>query len=198
MKPTYLYIKQHSITGMKYFGKTTKKDPIKYNGSGRYWQRHLKVHNKQYVQTLWVSECFTSEEKIVEFAQFFSEFFNIVKSSHWANEKVENGLDGGKDKGIKGRTLSDAEKKMHSDRMKVNNPMFNDAVKLKHKNAMNTIEIKEKRSKLKTGNHNVKGKSWYNNGIITKMFYTPPDLTWSVGRLNTHWNENRKNDKEKI
>jgi hypothetical protein len=25
---TYLYIKQHSITGLKYFGKTTKKDTI--------------------------------------------------------------------------------------------------------------------------------------------------------------------------
>ena len=28
--PTYLYIKQHSITGLKYFGCTTRKDHIKY------------------------------------------------------------------------------------------------------------------------------------------------------------------------
>ena len=28
--PTYLYIKEHSITGLKYFGKTTAKNPLKY------------------------------------------------------------------------------------------------------------------------------------------------------------------------
>ena len=39
MKPTYLYVKQHNKTGLKYFGKTTKKDPLKYKGSGLYWKR---------------------------------------------------------------------------------------------------------------------------------------------------------------
>lgn len=32
--PTYLYIKTHNQTGLKYFGKTTK-DPFKYN---RLWE----------------------------------------------------------------------------------------------------------------------------------------------------------------
>jgi hypothetical protein len=44
-KPTFLYIKTHSVTGLKYFGKTTK-DPFRYKGSGVYWVRHLKVHRK--------------------------------------------------------------------------------------------------------------------------------------------------------
>ena len=35
--PTWLYIKQHNITKLKYFGKTVRKDPIKYKGSGTYW-----------------------------------------------------------------------------------------------------------------------------------------------------------------
>jgi len=35
MKPTYLYIKEHSKTGLKYFGKTTKSDPTVYDGSGK-------------------------------------------------------------------------------------------------------------------------------------------------------------------
>ena len=39
MKPTYLYIKQHSVTKLKYFGKTTKKDPVKYLGSGIYCKK---------------------------------------------------------------------------------------------------------------------------------------------------------------
>ena len=43
--PTYLYVKQHSITGMKYFGKTTR-NPIKYIGSGKYWKRHISKHGK--------------------------------------------------------------------------------------------------------------------------------------------------------
>lgn len=33
MLPTYLYVKQHTITGLKYFGKTIK-DPYVYPGSG--------------------------------------------------------------------------------------------------------------------------------------------------------------------
>lgn len=36
-EPTYLYIKQHSITGKLYFGKTVK-NPEKYNGSGSPWR----------------------------------------------------------------------------------------------------------------------------------------------------------------
>jgi hypothetical protein len=42
--PTYLYIKTHNITGLKYFGKTTKVNPYAYTGSGEYWLNHLKIH----------------------------------------------------------------------------------------------------------------------------------------------------------
>ena len=42
-KPTYLYVKTHNITGLKYFGKTTN-DPYTYYGSGKYWLLHLKKH----------------------------------------------------------------------------------------------------------------------------------------------------------
>lgn len=43
----YLYVKRHKVTGMKYFGKTVKKDPYKYNGSGLYWVRHIKKYGKK-------------------------------------------------------------------------------------------------------------------------------------------------------
>ena len=41
--PTYLYIKQHSITGKLYFGKLVagRIDILKYKGSGVYWRRHI-------------------------------------------------------------------------------------------------------------------------------------------------------------
>ena len=94
IKPTVLYIKQHSITGLKYFGKTTR-DPLKYNGSGKHWNPHIKKHGKKYVINLWVSEPFTDSIAISEFALAFSRDNNIVESEDWANIDPENGLDGG-------------------------------------------------------------------------------------------------------
>jgi hypothetical protein len=92
--PTYLYIKQHSITGLKYFGKTTCKDPYKYKGSGSYWSNHIKKYGKEHVTTLWVSELYYNTS-IVEYALNFSKENNIVESKEWANLESENGLNGG-------------------------------------------------------------------------------------------------------
>lgn len=92
--PTYLYIKQHEVTGMKYFGKTSVADPYKYNGSGKHWVRHISKHGKEYVKTLWVSEPFYEQDNLVEFATFLSEEMDIVNSHQWANLTVENGIDG--------------------------------------------------------------------------------------------------------
>lgn len=97
----FLYVKQHSVTGLKYFGKTTKKDPYKYTGSGKYWKRHIKTHGKEHIQTLWVQQ-FDSLEKCSEFALHFSLDNNITESSEWANLKPENGYDGGSLKGRRG------------------------------------------------------------------------------------------------
>ena len=99
IQPTYLYIKQHSITGLKYFGKTTRKDPYTYNGSGTHWTRHIKIHGKEHVVTLWVSELY-QDTSISDYALQFSIENDIVESKEWANLKPENGLDGAI-KGIK-------------------------------------------------------------------------------------------------
>lgn len=90
--PTYLYIKQHKITGLKYFGKTIQ-DPLRYKGSGVFWTRHIKKHGKDQIDTIWC-ELFTNREDCVEFAEFFSEVADIVKSSEWANLITEDGIDG--------------------------------------------------------------------------------------------------------
>ena len=92
--PTVLYIKQHSVTGLKYFGKTTR-DPYKYQGSGVHWKRHIKKHGKEHVITIWVSEPYTDAVLISEFALSFSKDNNIIESKEWANLVYENGLDGG-------------------------------------------------------------------------------------------------------
>lgn len=90
--PTYLYIKTHNITGLKYFGKTTN-DPFKYYGSGKYWLDHLKNHG--YNITTEIIGYYTDELECTNAAIDFSNKNNIVESKEWANLIIENGLDGG-------------------------------------------------------------------------------------------------------
>ena len=90
----YLYVKQHTITGLKYFGKTKKSDPFKYLGSGMRWKYHINKHGKEHIQTLEVYG-FDDQELCTEFALKFSKDNNIVESHEWANLCEENGLDGG-------------------------------------------------------------------------------------------------------
>lgn len=92
--PTRLYIKQHSITKKKYFGKTTSPNHIKYLGSGVYWNAHINKHGRQLVETIWFSDLYY-DTSIVDHALHFSTENDIVESKDWANQKPENGLDGG-------------------------------------------------------------------------------------------------------
>lgn len=93
MKPTFLYIKQHTTTGLLYFGKTAALHPEKYKGSGRYWRAHLKKYGDS-VETLWYC-LFLDQEELSNFAIAFSRQQDIVISPSWANIIEENGLDGG-------------------------------------------------------------------------------------------------------
>jgi hypothetical protein len=92
-KPTFLYIKQHIVTGKLYFGKTTQ-NPIKYSGSGKYWLNHIRKHGVDKVETVWYC-LFTDKETLTKFALDFSKQNNITESENWANLKPETGLDGG-------------------------------------------------------------------------------------------------------
>ncbi len=99
-QPTYLYIKQHTITWKLYFGKTTSVDPIKYHGSGLHWGPHIKVHGREHVVTLWYC-LFTDQAECTKFALEFSEKMDIVKSDQWLNLIIEDGLGSRGKKGIK-------------------------------------------------------------------------------------------------
>ena len=98
----------------------------------------------------------------------------------------------------------------HSDRMKIENPMFKDSArkkisenmkkhnpmkdpktKEKHLEKMRSPERAAKLSNAKMGNKNVRGKSWYNDGEKTGMFFECPK-GWTRGRLDPHWNHKRK------
>lgn len=93
-KPTYLYIKTHNVTGLKYFGKTTAKDPHKYIGSGVYWNRHLKVYGINFSTE--IIGFYSDEQECRQTALKFSTDYDIVASKDWANLKEEL-LDGGWD-----------------------------------------------------------------------------------------------------
>lgn len=96
-QPTWLYIKQHNQTGLKYFGKHLGKDPYKYKGSGLRWTNHLNVHGND-VTTIWC-QLFESEAELKSYALEFSLNNNIVESQEWANLIPENGNCGGSNKG---------------------------------------------------------------------------------------------------
>ena len=96
--PTYLYIKTHNITGLKYFGKTTG-NPYNYRGSGKYWIAHLKKHNNNV--TTEIIGYFDNKEECISVATKFSidnDIVNAVNENNkkiWANQIIENGTDGG-------------------------------------------------------------------------------------------------------
>ncbi len=92
IKPTYLYVKTHLKTGLKYFGKTTQ-DPFKYSGSGVHWRRHLKIHGNEHSTT--IIGLFTDENDLKEASLRFSQENSIVESDEWANLKEEDGMMGG-------------------------------------------------------------------------------------------------------
>lgn len=93
-KPTFLYIKRHTKTGLLYFGKTIKPDVESYVGSGVRWLRHLDKHGKEHVETLWYC-LFLTEQDCTNFALSFSSINEITDSNSWANLMPENGIGGG-------------------------------------------------------------------------------------------------------
>jgi hypothetical protein len=95
--PTYLYVKTHNVTGLKYFGKTSQPDPHKYKGSGTYWLDHIKIHG--YDVTTEVLGCYTDKSEAQAVAASFSIMNDIVNAridgkKTWAN-LTEERLDGG-------------------------------------------------------------------------------------------------------
>lgn len=158
--PTYtLYLKTHNKTGLKYIGKTCKKDVHAYPGSGKHWQNHLKKHGYDYrTEILFQSE---DQKEFSKVCLEYSKKWNVKESIDFANMKPEDGYDGGalpgKDHPLFGRkrprqsllmtgennpakrkehkenhhTKSDSWKRTQRERWKENNPMFDP--KVRHK-----------------------------------------------------------------
>lgn len=94
-KPTRLMIVEDQKTGLRYFCKTARTGESfdSYFGSGVTWGKKTRKR-KADLKKIWVSDFFY-DTSIVKFAMRFSRFNKIVESSDWANERPENGMDGG-------------------------------------------------------------------------------------------------------
>lgn len=91
----YLYVKTHNKTGLKYLGKTARKDPYRYRGSGDYWINHINKHGYD-VTTEIIKECST-EEELKFWGLYYSFLWNVVEEKDergnktWANLVPESG-----------------------------------------------------------------------------------------------------------
>jgi hypothetical protein len=100
-RPSRLAIKE--LVGVLYFCKSINQDIISYSGSGVVWRDRIKKYGKENIKTLWVSDWYHDPHEIQQIALHFSEENQIVESSLWANQKPENGLDGGTTSEIQNR-----------------------------------------------------------------------------------------------
>lgn len=83
------------MTNKLYFGKSTVTNIESYTGSGIHWLRHIKLHGKNNVETVWISDWFDDPYDIEEFALLFSKENDIVNNTDWLNLIPEDGLRGG-------------------------------------------------------------------------------------------------------
>lgn len=150
----FLYVKQHQKTGLKYFGKTIRKDPYTYFGSGKYWNNHLKTHGYD-VNTLHVWE-FENIKQCKHFALKFSIENKIVESNLWANLVEETGEGGWPSKwpvGSRNGTKNPFFGKTHSDKVR---RRLSDV----HKGKIISLEMRAKLSKILTGRPKANTKNY--------------------------------------
>jgi hypothetical protein len=158
----YLYVKTHLVTGLKYLGQTSSKDPHSYPGSGVYWKNHLKKHGYLYSTEI-LKEC-SSKDELKKFGIYYSRLWNVIESNEWANLKEEQG-DGGRqseevrnligEKG-KGRIPWNKGKKIWSeqDRKRIGQQNKNrgpqSAETIRKRTEKNTGKVRTEETKLKT------------------------------------------------
>lgn len=169
----YLYVKQHTKTKLKYFGKTTR-DPYKYRGSGVYWKKHIRKYGIEHIETidLWA---FSDQEECSNFALIFSKNNNIIESNDWANLIDEDGRGG---RGVPGRKQTLEERQKRSDALvgKPKSESHKQNLRTPKRNTDNmkkTHETRLKMSKPKSEAHkqNMKGRIWITDGVESKIIY---------------------------
>lgn len=92
----YLMIKEIEQTGLKYLCKRKQYadpfDHVKYKGSGKLWRRILSAHPEYTIKTTVLG--LYDKDDLAKYGLHYSNLYNIVESSEWANLMPETG-DGG-------------------------------------------------------------------------------------------------------
>lgn len=86
-RKVHLYVKEHNVTGAKYFGGTTKDDPVSYEGSGVKWRKHLEENGNDVSTTIIGTYADIPEAR--KTAINFSINNKIVESNDWMNCREE-------------------------------------------------------------------------------------------------------------
>jgi hypothetical protein len=173
----YLYVKTHRVTGLKYLGKT-KQNPYKYKGSGKYWKDHLRKHGNL-IDTE-ILGTYQKSEELKTWGLYYSNLWNIVEDSTWANLKPEDGDGGTGCPGYKhteefkkrlslmktGKTLSENHKKaMSLSRLGYKWGQHTEESKQRIRNQRHTEEFKSKLSESRKGANNpMYGKGYIQTG----------------------------------
>jgi hypothetical protein len=84
----YLYKKTHRQTGTKYLGQT-RKDPLVYKGSGVDWTKHIQKYGYD-VDTEILLET-TDKNEMTKMGRYYSNLWNVVQDTTWANRIPETG-----------------------------------------------------------------------------------------------------------
>jgi hypothetical protein len=182
--PIYLYIKTHNKTGLKYFGKTTKKNPYKYLGSGKHWLAHLHKHGVDYTTEIY--GCYTDKQECLTAALEFSKKHSIVESAEWANLRVES-LDGGDTSNTQGYKNSLYKIVENGKKSKWwNNGVHQTFSEFPLNESYVRGRLSFNNVGATLGNEIQKGKIWVNDGVIEKMVYPNEKLdSMSTGRLKS-------------
>lgn len=88
-----LMIKTHRTTGYKYLCVTTKEDYEGYCGSGVRWRKHLQAHGFD-VSTEVLFEHHSRDDIFKHVCLYYSDVYDVVNSSEWANLILEDGNTG--------------------------------------------------------------------------------------------------------
>jgi len=192
----HLYIKTHLTTGLKYLGQTCAKDPHKYKGSGIYWTNHLKEHGTNYATEILLTT--NNKNDITEKGLYYSNLWNVVESSEWANLKPEIGDGGGKPPVQKGKrywnngvknTMSfncpgpewTPGKLTYCNKEELSKKLSRLAKKRLTKKMRNYLRKKS----IENGSSppDQTGKKFWNNGIEQTTAFECPGIGWKQGGL---------------
>ena len=119
MTSYYLYKKTHRQTGIKYLGQT-RRDPFRYKGSGVDWTTHIQKYGYDVNTEILLKT--TDKIEMITMGLYYSNLWNVVKDTTWANRIPESGGGPG---GVIGRDRGqDFKKKCVVNNTGENNPSY--------------------------------------------------------------------------